>query len=60
GLAPLWEAEGSKEVAAGLNEIWQEPSTRPSILFYDLACRRRRHLLSNPDAGWDGTMNYVD
>lgn len=60
GIAPLWEAEGSKEVSDGLNEIWKDPLFRPEILFYDLACRRRRYLLSHPDAGWGGTLNYVD
>lgn len=60
GVAPLWEAEGSKEVAVALNEIWKDESTRPEILFYDLACRRRRYLVSNPEEGWDGTLNYVD
>lgn len=59
GVAPLWGAEGSKAVAVALNDIWNDESTRPDIILYDLACRRRRYLLSNPDEGWDGIMNYV-
>ncbi|CAN0520027.1 unnamed protein product [Scytosiphon promiscuus] len=60
GIAPLWENEGSKQVAAGLNEIWKDPASRPGILFSDFACRRRRHLLRHLDPTWDGTRNFVD
>ncbi|CAM9811413.1 unnamed protein product, partial [Laminaria digitata] len=60
GVAPLWEAEGPTEVATALNHVWKHENTRPEILFYDLACRRRRYLQHHPDAGWDGTLNYVD
>lgn len=60
GIAPLWENQGSEEVAAGLDVIWKDPASRPGILFSDFACRRRRHLLRYPDPTWNETRNFVD
>ena len=59
GLAPLWEAEGDREVELAIEDIWPHPAIRPTIMFYDRACKRRRYLLAHPDPSWAGTINIV-
>lgn len=60
GLAPLWEHEGMKVVAEGLDSIWEEPGSRPDLMFYDNACRLRRYRIHHPDESWVGTRLVVD
>lgn len=60
GAATLWESEGQEEVARALNDIWRHKTTPPVLMFYDVACKRRRWLLNNPDLFWMATVNIVD
>ncbi|CAN0260567.1 unnamed protein product [Pylaiella littoralis] len=60
GVNALWESEGSVEVDESVNLIWPEGAMRPELLFYDLACRRRIFLQTNPDPTWAGTRLIVD
>ncbi|CAN0220433.1 unnamed protein product [Hapterophycus canaliculatus] len=48
-IASLYESEGQAEVARTLNKIWPIPARRPRIMFFDMACRRREWLITNPD-----------
>ena len=52
GLAPLWEHEGMEVVAGCLDSIWEDPASRPDLIFYDNACRLRRYRLHHPDDSW--------
>ncbi|CAM9605793.1 unnamed protein product [Ectocarpus fasciculatus] len=60
GISPLFEAEGDAETAAALDDIWQDPAYRPTILFYDRGCKRRRFLRCHPDPTWVMTINIID
>lgn len=60
GIGSLWEAEGMAEVDTALNAIWPVISTRPELLFYDLACARWTYLVTHPDILWAGTRLIVD
>ena len=41
------------EVVAGcLDSIWEDPASRPDLIFYDNACRLRRYRLHHPDDSW--------
>lgn len=59
GSGILWEGEGQEQVAAALNDIWRRTSP-PTLMFYDVACKRRRYLLTHPDWFWMSTINIVD
>ena len=41
GVQPLWEREGQREVARCLGVRWPDPTRRPAIFFFDLACKRQ-------------------
>eukprot|EP00752_Nemacystus_decipiens_P010643 g9480.t1 len=60
GISPLLEAEGDFEVAAALNDIWQEPRHRPFLMFYDRSCFRVKHLELHPDPLWGMTVMVTD
>lgn len=60
GTAPVIEAESDRESACCLNEIWQEPRHRPTLLFYDRECKRRTHLRLHPDPTWEATIDLVE
>ena len=40
------------EVDTAVNAIWPVVSTRPELLFYDLACARWTYLVTHPDVLW--------
>lgn len=43
----MWEHEGMPIVAEHLDSIWEDPTNRLGIMFYDNACKLRRYCL-----GW--------
>ncbi|CAN0586239.1 unnamed protein product, partial [Laminaria digitata] len=47
GLATLWEHEGMEVVVEALNSIWEEPASRPDLMFYDNACCLRRYRMNH-------------
>jgi len=59
-MGVLWESEGQHEVASVLDDIWRHKDVPPGLMFYDQACKRRRHLLAHPDLFWSSTVNIVD
>jgi len=60
GADTLWEFESQEEVAICLNNIWRHTPAPPNLMFYDLGCKRRRHLLLHPDPYWMGPSMYID
>lgn len=60
GMADLLEHEGTETVIAGLDEIFPFEAYRPTILFYDNACKLRRWRILHPVVSWMGTRYIVD
>ncbi|CAN0104023.1 unnamed protein product [Ectocarpus sp. 13 AM-2016] len=48
------------EVDAPLKKMFHDEARRPAVLFYDLACRYRRHLLVRGDQFFVATFLIVD
>ena len=49
------------EVVAGcLDSIWDDPASRPEVIFYDKGCALRRYRLNHADDSWLGTRHFVD
>ena len=49
------------EVVAGcLGSIWEDPASRPELMFYDKDCALRCYRLNHPDDCWLGTRQFVD
>lgn len=59
-MSDLLEHEGTETVIEGLDEIFPFESYRPTILFYDNACKLRRWRLLYPVVSWMGTRYLVD
>ena len=47
-------------VAGCLVSIWEDPASRPELIFYDKDCALRRYRLNHPDDSWLGTRRFVD
>ena len=56
----LWEHEGMEVVTGCLDSIWEDPASRPELIFYDKGCALRRHRLNDPVDSWLGTRHFVD
>ena len=59
-LGPLWENEGKEVVAGCLDSIWEDPASRPQLIFYDKGFALRRYRLSDPDDSYLGSRHIVD
>lgn len=60
GLSPLWESEGDRCAHWCFNDVFRHPEFIPDLLFYDRACFRRRHLISQGDTFWNNCILMVD
>ena len=48
------------EVVAGyLDIIWEDPASRPDLIFYNKGCALQRYRLQHPDDSWLGSRHFV-